>query len=181
MVFPGRTLRYKEKETVEHARPRDAYVRFHSSPLSSWWRPTGAPENGRQVCRTCPFIIINSSDHITTTQGQIKTSGFFTCITSQLIYCISCRKCPRVVYIGETGCRLDDRFREHRLDVINSAGSRPWDNRGPGHPDSEIRGGGPSLQKIFFQDFSFTWLADLRGRTPTCFYARIFKFSNFSL
>ena len=36
----------------------------------------------------------------------------------QLIYCISCRKCPGVVYIGETGRRLGDRFREHRWDVI---------------------------------------------------------------
>ena len=32
--------------------------------------------------------------------------------------CILCRKCPGVVYIGETGRRLGDRFREHRLDVI---------------------------------------------------------------
>ena len=34
----------------------------------------------RRDCRTCPFI--NSSDRITTTQGQIKMSGLFTCITS---------------------------------------------------------------------------------------------------
>ena len=32
--------------------------------------------------------------------------------------CILCRKCPGVVYIGVTGRRLGDRFREHRLDVI---------------------------------------------------------------
>ena len=51
-------------------------------------------------------------------KGRSKSQGFFTCITSQLIYCILCRKCPGVVYIGETGRRLGDRFREHRLDVI---------------------------------------------------------------
>ena len=32
--------------------------------------------------------------------------------------CILCRKCPGVVYIGETGRRLGDRLREHRLGVI---------------------------------------------------------------
>ena len=32
--------------------------------------------------------------------------------------CILCRKCSGVVYIGETGRRIGDRFREHRLDVI---------------------------------------------------------------
>ena len=79
-------------------------------------RQIGTFPCNRSDCRTYPFI--NSSDRITTTQGQIKISGFFTCITSQLVYCVSCRKCPGVVNIGETGRRLGDRFREHRLDVI---------------------------------------------------------------
>ena len=42
-----------------------------------------------------------------------------------MIYCISCRKCPGIVYIGETGCGLGDRFREHRLDVIKKKVALP--------------------------------------------------------
>ena len=47
------------------------------------------------------------------------------CITSEMIYCISCCKCPWVVYIVETGRRLGDRFREHRLDVIKKKVAPP--------------------------------------------------------
>ena len=88
----------------------------HSSLPQVLQRQIGTSPCHRRNCRTCSFI--NSPDRITTTQRQIKISGVFTCITSQLIYWISCRRCPRVVYIGETGRRLGDRFREHRLDVI---------------------------------------------------------------
>ena len=95
----------------------------HSSLPQVLQRQKGTFPCNRRDCRTCPFI--NSSDRITTTQGQIKISGFFTCISGQLIYCISCRKCPGVVYIGETGRRLGDRFREHRLDVIKKKVALP--------------------------------------------------------
>ena len=89
----------------------------HSSLPQVLQRQIGTLPCNRRDCRTCPFI--NSSDRITITQGQIKISGFFTCITSQLIYCISCRKCPGVVCLsGETGRRLGDRFRENLADVI---------------------------------------------------------------
>ena len=47
---------------------------------------------------------------ITTTQGEIKITGHFTCTTNQPICCISCRKCPGIVYIGKTSRRLGDRF-----------------------------------------------------------------------
>ena len=40
----------------------------------------------------------------------------FTCICSNIIYCISCIKCCKL-YIGETGWRLSDRFAEHLRSV----------------------------------------------------------------
>ena len=95
----------------------------HSSLPQVLQRQIGSFPCNRRDCRTCPFI--NSSDRITTTQGQIKISGFFTCISSQLIYSVSRRKCPGVVYIGETGRGLGDRFREHRLDVIKKKVAPP--------------------------------------------------------
>ena len=55
-------------------------------------------------------------------KGGSKSQGFFTCITSQLIYCISCHKCPGVVYIGETGRSLSDHF---WLDVIKKKVALP--------------------------------------------------------
>ena len=71
----------------------------------------------RTICRTCPHI--NQSTSIPSPGGQIKITGHFTCTSDNVIYCISCRKCPETVYIGKTGRRLADRFREHRLDVLH--------------------------------------------------------------
>ena len=41
------------------------------------------------------------------------------------MYCIVLYKCPSTVYTGETGCRMADRFREHRRDVINGKNDLP--------------------------------------------------------
>ena len=65
----------------------------------------------RTICRTCAHI--NQTTSIPSPGGQIKITGHFTCTSDNVIYCISCRKCPRAVYIGDTGRRLADRFREH--------------------------------------------------------------------
>ena len=40
----------------------------------------------------------------------------FDCTTSNIIYCITCTLCNKL-YIGESGRKLGDRFREHLLDV----------------------------------------------------------------
>ena len=43
----------------------------------------------------------------------------FTCLSSNLIHCISCSKCG-LLYIGETGRSLRTRFGEHRRSIINT-------------------------------------------------------------
>ena len=45
-----------------------------------------------------------------------KITDHFTCISANVIYCITCTLCKKI-YIGETGRRLADRFREHLRDV----------------------------------------------------------------
>ena len=77
----------------------------------------------RTVCRTCPHV--NSSSKITTPKGHVNITGNFSCITENLVYSLSCIKCPSTVYIGETGRRLADRFRENRRDVINGRNDLP--------------------------------------------------------
>ena len=47
---------------------------------------------------------------------SIKITGHFTCATAYVIYCITCTYCNKL-YIGETGRRLGDRFREHLRDL----------------------------------------------------------------
>ena len=43
---------------------------------------------------------------------SVKITDRFTCISANVIYCITCTLCKKL-YIGETGRRLGDRFREH--------------------------------------------------------------------
>ena len=77
----------------------------------------------RTVCRTCPHV--NSSSIIKRLKGHVKITGHFSCITENVVYCVSCTKCPSTVYIGETGRRLADLFREHRRDIINGKNELP--------------------------------------------------------
>ena len=47
---------------------------------------------------------------------SIKITDHLTCTSASVIYCITCTFCNKL-YIGETGRRLGDRFREYVRDV----------------------------------------------------------------
>ena len=49
---------------------------------------------------------------INTPGGRITFDSKYTCISHNVVYIIKCRTCNKI-YIGETGRRLGDRFREH--------------------------------------------------------------------
>ena len=117
---------------------RDLLVHSDSPPAQPAQQPGTFPCM-RTICRTCPHI--NQSTSIPSPGGQIKITGHFTCTSDNVIYCISCRKCPRAVYIGATGCRLADRFREHRLDVLHKKSDLPVAQHfnSPGHSLEVVR------------------------------------------
>ena len=50
--------------------------------------------------------------------------------------------------------------------VSVSGGSRPSDNGGPGHPDPEIKWGGPVWKKIFSALWASVWSKNKRGAPP---------------
>ena len=64
----------------------------------------------RAQCKTCPFI--HNANKIWGPKRSSKVTDYFTCTSANVIYCITC-----TYYIGETGRRLGDRFREHLRDV----------------------------------------------------------------
>ncbi|XP_015197558.2 uncharacterized protein [Lepisosteus oculatus] len=64
----------------------------------------------RARCITCKYTATTTL--IQGPSGQFQITQTASCTSSNLIYCISCSKCP-AIYIGETGRRLGDRFREH--------------------------------------------------------------------
>ena len=76
-------------------------------------------------CRTCGHI--SSETDILGPKDRLTIQDSFTCLSSGLIYCISCRRCPSI-YIGETGRTLRERFGEHLRSINKKA---------PGFTDAE--------------------------------------------
>ena len=78
----------------------------------------------RTRCKTWPFI--SNTVKISGPNRSVKVTDHFTCISTNVIDCITCTLCKKI-YIGETGRRLADRFREHRRDVEinNTDASKP--------------------------------------------------------
>lgn len=70
---------------------------------------------GFRHCRTCKHT--NPEDGITTPNGVLPIEQRFTCLTSNLVYIITCRKCPKLAYIGESERPLFERFKEHLSSV----------------------------------------------------------------
>ena len=62
------------------------------------------------------FHLICNVEKLSGPKRSIKITDHFTCTSANVIYCITCTLCKKL-YIGETGRRLGDRFREHLRDV----------------------------------------------------------------
>ena len=77
--------------------------------------PPGTFKGARSRCKTCPFI--QNTGEILGPKRFVKITDRFTCTSAKVIYCITCTALCNKLYIGETGRRLGDRFREHLRDV----------------------------------------------------------------
>ena len=92
-------------------------------------------------CRICGHIsnetdLLGPKDHVSITDS-------FTCLSSGLIYCISCRRCP-AIYISETGRTLRERFGEHLRSIDKNAPGFPvaehFSSNGHTADDALVRG-----------------------------------------
>ena len=96
-----------------------------------------------QICNTCLFM--NSKTHNRGPNGSYQVNDHFDCATSNIIYCITCTICNKL-YIGESGRKLSDRFREHLLDVkdkgsdLSKPVARHFNLPGHSHEHMEICG-----------------------------------------
>jgi len=70
----------------------------------------------RARCKICHGPFIRNVVKISGPKRSIKITDHFTCTSANAIYCITCTLCKKL-YIGETGRRLGDQFREHLRDV----------------------------------------------------------------
>ena len=63
-----------------------------------------------------------------------------TCLTTNVVYKIECRKCADFVYIGETGRRFCDRAADHRSYANTKNLATPVGRHfsQPGHDDTDM-------------------------------------------
>ena len=69
-----------------------------------------------QGCKICKHIDPDPDININSVTHHIYSK--YTCSSTDLIYLITCSKCP-AFYIGETGRKLSDRIKEHLRDINN--------------------------------------------------------------
>ena len=118
---------------------RDILVHTSDKSQSSFQAGTSPCLNAR--CRTCHYI--SSDTSVRGPQYSFVIKKAFSCQTSGLVYCISCRRCP-AVYIGETGRTLRQRFGEHLRSIEKNLPGFPvakhFNTAGHSIDDALVRG-----------------------------------------
>ena len=91
-----------------------AHKKIETAPASSSRSQSQPCKNPR--CKTC--IQVSNSNHFTNAETNkiYPIKGNMDCDSTNLIYLISCKKCP-AQYVGETGNSLRTRFTQHRYNI----------------------------------------------------------------
>jgi hypothetical protein len=86
------------------------------------------------------------------TNMSYDITSSINCQTRNVIYKITCEKCPTFVYIGETERTFHKRFSEHRLDAINQDQKKPCGIHfsKPGHSVKDIQA--IAFEQVFRKD-----------------------------
>ena len=75
----------------------------------------------RNNCRYCPKL--NTSGELigrNSNQRKTRTKNNITCNSSNLIYCIKCKRC-KLEYIGQTSTTIKERFKNHFGQIKNKS------------------------------------------------------------
>ena len=80
---------------------------------------------GDKRCKTCEKGTFGETIHITSTQKTFIIKQKITCKTSNVIYCITCKKC-KAQYIGETNQEIHERQAGHFSDVQKKITGLPY-------------------------------------------------------
>jgi hypothetical protein len=78
----------------------------------------------RRICRYCPKLDKSGKIKSTVTGLEYSTMTNISCRSSNLIYCITCKKCQQQ-YVGQTSLQLKKRFVHHFYSVDISDQLRP--------------------------------------------------------
>lgn len=79
----------------------------------------------RSSCTMCSHSDDQVTEHHSRANESWKIQDRITCTTKSVVYKLTCRKCVNFLYIGETGRRVCDRFREHKGYITQGKIDRP--------------------------------------------------------
>ena len=103
------------------------------------WSGLMFPPQHTLICRTKRLL----SPSLQTLSSRRAIGDYFTCMSENLVYCISCRRCSHI-YIGETGQSLRSRIGEHLRSVRNNTPGFPeaqhFNSAGHSITDVQVRG-----------------------------------------
>ena len=106
-------------------------------------------------CPTCPFVKEGKQVKSAANSAVVTINRPVNCQTRNIIYCISCKKCPTQQYIGESDRTLQARFADHRGYVsnrhLNKATGEHFNLPGHKIADMEVT----ILEKVFSKDQNY--------------------------
>ena len=144
---PDTATIFEKPPLVSFKRDKSLRNSLVKGSLSTELEP-GTFKCSRKRCNTCPYITNTVS--ISGPKNSTQITDHFDCTSRNVIYCLRCTTCNQL-YIGETGRRLGDRFREHLLDVKNNSQnvSKPVARHfnQPGHSHNNMKIFGLSLHQ----------------------------------
>ena len=92
------------------------YTLMHLKNSNNSPPPKGFTKCGDKRCNTCSKGTFSETIHVTSTNKVFTIKQRITCKTSNVIYCLTCKKC-KAQYIGETNNEIHTRQAGHLRDI----------------------------------------------------------------
>ena len=133
---------FKKPSRVAYKRSknlRDILIRAKLPPKKTQRRIDGFKPCGG-MCNMCPFASHTKFHTCNQTKRTYKINSPISCKTCGVVYKITCNKCSKFVYIGETSRPAKRRFYEHHRDAEKHDLKKPCGPHfnGPGHSPSDM-------------------------------------------
>ena len=109
---------------VAYRKPSNLSNIITKSKLQNNQANLGTTPCNKPRCQLCAHI--NTSPTLIGPNGKkININAKYNCSSSNVIYAISCRLCPKDIYIGETSQTIRKRINGHKSDVKNKQLQKP--------------------------------------------------------
>ena len=106
---------------------RDLLIRAKVPPQRNQRRILNGFRNCGELCHMCPFTPDSTTkSHISyITKQNYTINSPMNCKSNGVVYKMMCKKCPKFVYIGETGKAIKQRFSGHKTDAKQEVINKP--------------------------------------------------------